>query len=96
MGGLRKKTAHHLSHHDSRRLAIAGIPPFAGFFSKDAILYAAFSQGSLVRLLYFVGLFTALLTAFYMFRLWYLTFTRRVAQPADATRMRARGPCSAR
>jgi len=54
--------------------AIAGIPPLAGFFSKDAILFAAFQQGTLGKALYFVGLITAALTAFYMFRLWYLTF----------------------
>jgi NADH-quinone oxidoreductase subunit L len=53
-------------------LAIAGIPPFAGFFSKDAILAAAFE--SPMRWLYWVGLLTAGLTAFYMFRLLYLTF----------------------
>ena len=55
-------------------LAIAGFPPFAGFFSKDAILYAAFLQGTGGKLLWFVGLVTALLTSLYMFRLWYLTF----------------------
>jgi NADH-quinone oxidoreductase subunit L len=55
-------------------LAISGFFPFAGFFSKDAILYAAFAQGGLPRVLWFVGLTTALLTSFYMFRLWYLTF----------------------
>ena len=47
---------------------------FAGFFSKDAILYAAFLQGTGGKLFWFVGLVTALLTSFYMFRLWYLTF----------------------
>jgi NADH-quinone oxidoreductase subunit L len=55
-------------------LAIAGFPPFAGFFSKDAILYAAFMQGAGGKALWFVGLVTALLTSFYMFRLWYLAF----------------------
>jgi NADH-quinone oxidoreductase subunit L len=55
-------------------LAIAGFPPFAGFFSKDAILFAAFQQGGSGRVLWFVGLVTALLTSFYMFRLWYMTF----------------------
>jgi NADH-quinone oxidoreductase subunit L len=55
-------------------IAIAGIWPFAGFFSKDAILFAAFQQGALGKALWFVGLLTALLTAIYMFRLWYLTF----------------------
>lgn len=52
-------------------LAIAGIPPFSGFFSKDAILLSAFEHNIF---LYVVGLLTAGLTAFYMFRLLYLTF----------------------
>lgn len=52
-------------------LAIAGIPPFSGFFSKDAILLSAFEHNIF---LYVVGLVTAGLTAFYMFRLLYLTF----------------------
>ena len=52
-------------------LAIAGIPPFAGFFSKDEILSAAFSVNPL---LYIIGVAGALLTAFYMFRLLSLTF----------------------
>jgi NADH-quinone oxidoreductase subunit L len=55
--------------------AIAGFPPLAAFFSKDAILAAAFMQeGGLGKVFWFVGLVTALLTSFYMFRLWYLTF----------------------
>lgn len=52
-------------------LAIAGIPPFSGFFSKDEILTAAFSKNPLY---YFVGVAGALMTAFYMFRLYTLTF----------------------
>jgi NADH-quinone oxidoreductase subunit L len=52
-------------------IAIAGIPPFSGFFSKDAILLAAFLKSPI---LYGIALFTALLTAFYMFRLLFLTF----------------------
>lgn len=53
-------------------LAIAGVPPFSGFFSKDAILLGAFQHNIF---LYVVGLITAGLTAFYMFRLLYLTFS---------------------
>lgn len=53
-------------------IAIAGIPPFSGFFSKDAILLSAFEKNPVM---YGVALFTALLTAFYMFRLLFVTFT---------------------
>jgi NADH-quinone oxidoreductase subunit L len=61
--------------------AIAGFFPFAGFFSKDAILYAAFLQGPAGKTLWIVGLVTALLTAFYMFRLWYMTFMGESRSP---------------
>ncbi len=74
MGGLRKKMPVTFWTMTAAVFAIAGFFPFAGFFSKDAILYAAFLQGSGGKLLWFVGVVTALLTAFYMFRLWYLTF----------------------
>jgi NADH-quinone oxidoreductase subunit L len=55
-------------------LAIAGAPPFAGFFSKDAILLSAFQSEKSGHVLYVFGLLTALLTSFYMFRLIFLTF----------------------
>ena len=56
-------------------LAIAGIPPFAGFFSKDEILWQTWtSEGGAYRILWGIGYITALMTAFYMFRLIYLTF----------------------
>src|ERR1700720_3124095 len=57
-------------------LAIAGIFPFAGFFSKDEILWQTWaSEGDAYHLLWFVGYGTAMMTAFYMFRLMYLTFS---------------------
>jgi NADH-quinone oxidoreductase subunit L len=74
MGGLRKKMPVTFWTMTAGVVAIAGIWPLAGFFSKDAILYEAFQHGTLGKGLYFVGLLTALLTSFYMFRLWYLTF----------------------
>ncbi len=55
-------------------LAIAGVPPLAGFWSKDEILLGAFHEN---RLLWLLGTVTAFLTAFYMFRLYFLTFTGR-------------------
>src|SRR6267154_2115297 len=59
-------------------LAITGIPPFAGFFSKDAILWETWSrEGGAYRILWGVGYVTAFMTAFYMFRLMYLTFHGR-------------------
>jgi len=59
-------------------LAIAGIFPFAGFFSKDEILWQTWSsEGGAYRLLWFVGYATAIMTAFYMFRLMFLTFRGR-------------------
>jgi NADH-quinone oxidoreductase subunit L len=53
-------------------IAIAGVPPFSGFFSKDAILLAAFEHN---KILYAVALFGAMLTAYYMFRLFVIAFT---------------------
>ena len=59
-------------------LAIAGIPPFAGFFSKDEILWQTWtSEGGAYRLLWIIGYITALMTAFYMFRLMFLAFHGR-------------------
>jgi NADH-quinone oxidoreductase subunit L len=81
MGGLWKKLPVTFAVTTVGVLAIAGFPPFAGFFSKDAILYAAFAQGGSGRVLWFVGLVTALLTSFYMFRLWYLAFLGRPRDP---------------
>jgi NADH-quinone oxidoreductase subunit L len=55
-------------------LAISGVPLFSGFFSKDEILYKAFSSEHGSAILWAIGLIAALLTAFYMFRLLFLTF----------------------
>jgi NADH-quinone oxidoreductase subunit L len=71
MGGLRKlMPITHITFLIAC-LAIAGIPPFAGFFSKEEILLAAFQSN---KVIYFIALFTAVLTAFYMFRLYFSIF----------------------
>jgi NADH-quinone oxidoreductase subunit L len=74
MGGLRKKIPITFWTMTAAVLAISGFPGLSGFFSKDAILAAAFQQGTLGKALWAVGVFTAGLTALYMFRLWYLAF----------------------
>ena len=55
-------------------LAIAGIPPLAGFWSKDEILGSAFEKGGFYYVLWAIGLVTAMITAFYMARMFILTF----------------------
>jgi len=72
MGGLRRRIPWTFWTMVLATVAIAGIPPLAGFFSKDQILGAAFGAGHPV--LFAVGLFTAGMTAFYMFRLARMTF----------------------
>ena len=74
MGGLRKKIPITFLTMTAGVVAIAGIPPFAGFVSKDEILYKTFSSPGIGPILWLVGLITAFLTSFYMFRLYFLTF----------------------
>jgi NADH-quinone oxidoreductase subunit L len=72
MGGLKKYLPTTYKTFLIGAIAISGIPPLAGFFSKDEILWKAFSDGS--PILWLVGAAGAGLTAFYMFRLVSLTF----------------------
>jgi len=72
MGGLSKKIRITFITFLIGCISIAGIPPFSGFFSKDAILLAVYVKNPV---LYGVALFGALLTAFYMFRLLFITFS---------------------
>lgn len=74
MGGLRKKIPWTYATMFAATLAIAGIPFFSGFFSKDTILAAAAIGPHPHRILWTLGLAGALLTSFYMFRLLFLTF----------------------
>ncbi len=71
MGGLRKKLPVTFITMLIGTLAISGIPPFSGFFSKDEILAHVFEQN---KVMWAIAVFTAFLTAFYMFRMLYLTF----------------------
>lgn len=71
MGGLKKALPVTFYTFAIGTIAIAGIPPFAGFFSKDEILAHAYAASPLFWVLGVIG---ALLTAFYMFRLFFLTF----------------------
>ena len=82
MGGLWSKIPGTAWTMLAATLAISGIPPLAGFFSKDEILASAFAGNKVV---WGIGLFTAGLTAFYMFRLFFMTFwgNSRVAQEAE-------------
>lgn len=72
MGGLRSKLKVTFTTMLIGTIAIAGLPPFSGFFSKDEILAHAYQYSPV---LWGVGLFTAFLTAFYMFRMMFLTFS---------------------
>jgi NADH-quinone oxidoreductase subunit L len=75
MGGLRKRIPITFWTMTAAVFAISGIPPFSGFFSKDEILYQTFASNNPIgKLLWLVGLVTAGMTAFYMFRLWFKTF----------------------
>ena len=76
MGGLRKyMPITHITFLIAC-LAIAGVPPFAGFFSKEEILLAAYQHNSII---YYAALFTSGLTAFYMFRLYFSIFWNKAA-----------------
>jgi NADH-quinone oxidoreductase subunit L len=75
MGGLRKVMPITAYTFLIGWLAISALPPFAGFYSKDDILAAAYAQGYIG--LWLVGLITAALTAFYVARIFFLAFTAR-------------------
>ncbi|PSR56604.1 NADH-quinone oxidoreductase subunit L [Adhaeribacter arboris] len=71
MGGLRKKLPITFITFFVGTLAISGIPPFAGFFSKDELLAHVWEHS---KIMWAFGVFASFMTAFYMFRLLYLTF----------------------
>jgi NADH-quinone oxidoreductase subunit L len=75
MGGLKAKMPWTHATMLVACLAIAGIPFFSGFFSKDEILWSAFRVGGYGRAVWLVGFVAAGMTAFYMFRLYFMTFS---------------------
>ena len=83
MGGLRKYLPYTFWSMTVATFAIAGLPPFAGFFSKDRILWSAWSSGN--HIIWLVGVVTAGMTSFYMFRLWFLTFFGEYRGPNPET-----------
>jgi NADH-quinone oxidoreductase subunit L len=85
MGGLKKYLPVTFPVFLVGAMAISGVPFLSGFFSKDAILTSAFAAGHYA--LYGLGLLGAVMTAFYMFRLVYMTFygeARRPVEPGQA------------
>ena len=74
MGGLRTYIPWTFLTMGIATLAIAGIPPFAGFWSKDEILWKAYSSPHGSWVFWLVGVVTAFITSFYMFRLLFMTF----------------------
>jgi NADH-quinone oxidoreductase subunit L len=83
MGGMKKYMPWTFWCMTSATFAIAGLPPFAAFFSKDAILGSAFNSGH--QILWLIGIIAAGMTSFYMFRLWFLTFFGEYRGPNPAT-----------
>ena len=77
MGGLRAVMPRTFATMAIAWLALSGLPPLAGFWSKDEILAATFERGGWFVLLWGVGIATAVLTAFYVSRMMFLTFWRQ-------------------
>ena len=74
MGGLRLYMPWTFATMTVATFAIAGFPPLAGFFSKDEILWMAYSSPHGSWVYWLIGVITAFITSFYMFRLWFMTF----------------------
>jgi len=90
MGGLHKRAPFAFWSMTVATLAICGIPPFAGFFSKDAIVYDTLVLGHPV--LYAVGAVTAGITAYYMFRMLFVTFFGTYRGDVDPSSLGLRHP----
>ena len=94
MGGLRVYMPWTFLTMTSATFAIAGFPPLAGFFSKDEILWMAYSSPHGSWVYWLIGVITAFITSFYMFRLWFMTFfgDYRGASAHDSHDSRAGAP----
>jgi NADH-quinone oxidoreductase subunit L len=90
MGGLNKRAPFAFWSMTVATLAICGIPPFAGFFSKDAIVYDALVLGH--PLLYAVGAVTAGITSYYMFRMLFVAFFGTYRGDVDPSSLGIRHP----
>ena len=85
MGGLARELPWTYRSFLVGALALAAIPPFAGFFSKDAILSSAANSGSLGWILWTIGIVGAFLTGLYTFRLLFIVFFREHDPPSRAS-----------
>ncbi|MBP6513990.1 MAG: NADH-quinone oxidoreductase subunit L [Steroidobacteraceae bacterium] len=95
MGGLARRIPVTFATFAVATAAIAGLPPLAGFFSKDEILWFAFSSNSGGNTLLFgIAALTALMTAFYMFRLLWLTFFGQSRMSAETSKHVHESPVS--
>ncbi|MCA9519338.1 MAG: NADH-quinone oxidoreductase subunit L [Myxococcales bacterium] len=101
MGGLRKKMPVTALTFLTATMAISGVPLFAGFFSKDEILWKAFTNAHAGmttvywgKIFFVVGLIAALCTAFYMFRLYFLTFEGEYRGPKETEKTIHESPVS--
>jgi NADH-quinone oxidoreductase subunit L len=94
MGGLRVYMPWTFATMTIATFAIAGFPPLAGFFSKDEILWMAYSSPRGSWVYWLIGVVTAFITSFYMFRLWFMTFfgDYRGASAHDGQQPRAGAP----
>jgi NADH-quinone oxidoreductase subunit L len=90
MGGLRKQMPFAFIAIVVGVLAICGIPPFSGYFSKDAVLYETLQHGH--PWLYTIGVITAGITAYYMFRLLFVTFFGQYRGSVDPSALGIRHP----
>jgi NADH-quinone oxidoreductase subunit L len=89
MGGLRKTMPRTYIAFLVGSLALVGIPPLSGFFSKDSILASALASGSYGQLLFAAGLVGTLLTGIYTFRLLFIVF---LGEPSPLVREHDHGP----